>query len=381
MSRRSETPKPKRLARLDGTLLLLALALSAVGLLNVYSGTRALGPSGVLLLTKQCLWVALGVAAFFAAYMPGGRVIEESAKYLYWGMLLLLVVVLVAGKVRGGAQRWVSLGGFNLQPSEFAKLALVLMLARSFSDRYQYPGIGLKDTFPAIGLTLLPFLLVLLQPDLGTAGVFVIILAGMMVVACVRGRVLGLFVVLGAAAIPALWLHMKDYQRQRVLTFLDPERDPLGAGYHVIQSKIAVGSGGIIGKGYLKGTQGALRFLPEQHTDFAFAVFAEEWGFLGGVVLLALFLALVARAFWLASQSQDRFASFACGGLAIYFLAHVAINLAMVCGLFPVVGIPLPFVSYGGSSMLTNMMALGVMANLSRSRFTFQGGGERSIDA
>jgi rod shape determining protein RodA len=205
---------------------------------------------------------------------------------------------------------------------------------------------------PAIGLTILPFVLVALQPDLGTAGIL---------------------------AVPGLWYVMKDYQRQRVLTFLDPERDPLGAGYHVIQSKIAVGSGGFLGKGYLQGTQGSLRFLPEQHTDFAFAVFAEEWGFLGAVVLLALFIALVYRGFFLASRSQHRFASFACGGLTVYFLAHIVINLAMVCGLFPVVGIPLPFVSYGGSSMVTNMMALGIMTNLARSRFTFQAGGESSI--
>jgi rod shape determining protein RodA len=208
-----------------------------------------------------------------------------------------------------------------------------------------------------------------------------IILVGMIVVACVKGKVLLLMGGAGAAAVPGLWFLMKDYQKQRVLTFLDPERDPLGAGYHVIQSKIAVGSGGFLGKGYLHGTQGSLRFLPEQHTDFAFAVFAEEWGFVGALVLLALFLFLVYRGFYLASRSQHRFASFACGGLAVYFLAHIAINLAMVCGLFPVVGIPLPFVSYGGSSMLTNMMALGIMSNLARSRFTFQGGGERSISA
>jgi rod shape determining protein RodA len=205
--------------------------------------------------------------------------------------------------------------------------------------------------------------------------VFLFILAGMMVVACVKGRVLALYAGLGALAVPGLWLFMKEYQRQRVLTFLDPERDPLGAGYHVIQSKIAVGSGGVLGKGYLQGTQGALRFLPEQHTDFAFAVFSEEWGFLGTVLLLALFLLLIYRLFFLTVRSQDRFASFACGGIAVYFLAHIVINLAMVCGLFPVVGIPLPFVSYGGSSMLTNMLALGVTANLSRSRFTFQGAG------
>jgi rod shape determining protein RodA len=193
----------------------------------------------------------------------------------------------------------------------------------------------------------------------------------MMVIVCVRGKVFLLAGVMGAAAVPGLWFLMKDYQKQRVLTFLDPGRDPLGAGYHVIQSKIAVGSGGFLGKGYLHGTQGSLRFLPEQHTDFAFAVFSEEWGFVGSVVLLLLFLALVSRMAYLASRSQDRFASFACGGIASYFLAHILINIAMVCGLFPVVGIPLPFVSYGGSSMLTNMMALGILANLSRTRFTF----------
>jgi rod shape determining protein RodA len=220
-----------------------------------------------------------------------------------------------------------------------------------------------------------PFILVALQPDLGSAGVFLFILAGMAVVACVRWKVLALFAASAAAAVPALWFFMKEYQRQRVLTFMNPELDPLGAGYHVIQSKIAVGSGGFIGKGYLQGTQGSLRFLPEQHTDFAFAVFSEEWGFLGSLLLLVLFLLLVYRLFFLTARSQDRFASFACGGIAVFFLTHIVINLAMVCGLFPVVGIPLPFLSYGGSSMLTGMMSLGVAANLSRSRFTFQGGG------
>ncbi|MBI5343610.1 MAG: rod shape-determining protein RodA [Deltaproteobacteria bacterium] len=370
-----------KLARLDWPIFLLALALCGVGLLNVYSGTRVIGTAGVPLFAKQLAWIFLGILAFFACYLASDGFIEEIALPVFWGVLAVLVVVLIAGKVRGGAQRWISLGAFNFQPSEFAKVAVVLVLAKYFADRYSYSGIGFVETVPAIGLVIVPFLLVALQPDLGTAGVFVIILLGMLVVACVRTRVLLLLGGAGALLVPALWLAMKDYQKQRVLTFLDPERDPLGAGYHVIQSKIAVGSGGFLGKGYLRGTQGSLRFLPEQHTDFAFAVFAEEWGFLGTLALLALFLCLVHRAFHLASRSQDRFASFACGGLAVYFLAHIAINLAMVCGLFPVVGIPLPFVSYGGSSMLTNMMALGVMSNLARSRFTFQGGGESSITA
>lgn len=373
--------KRGKMARLDWQILLLALLLSGVGLLNVYSGTRVIGTAGTPLFVKQLAWICLGILAFFACYLTSDGFIEEIAWPVFWGSLVILVVVLAIGKVRGGAQRWISLGGFNLQPSEFAKVAVVLVLAKYFSDRYHYGGIGFYETVPAVGLVLIPFLLVALQPDLGTAGVFMIVLVGMIVVACVKGKVLLLMGGAGAMAVPGLWMMMKDYQKQRILTFLDPERDPLGAGYHVIQSKIAVGSGGFLGKGYLRGTQGSLRFLPEQHTDFAFAVLAEEWGFIGTILLLALFVCLVYRGFHLASRSQTRFASFACGGLTVYFLAHISINLAMVCGLFPVVGIPLPFVSYGGSSMLTNMMALGIMANLARSRFTFQGGGERSISA
>jgi len=369
--------RPAKIARMDWPLLVNALLLCGVGLLNVYSGTRIHGGLASALFTKQMVWIALGGAVFFATYYLSDGFIEEVAWGFFLAVLGLLLVVLVAGKIRGGAQRWLSLGAFNFQPSEFAKVAVTLVLARYFSGKYQYGGIGLKETLPSIGIVLVPFLLVALQPDLGTAGVFLFILAGMMALACVKGRVLGLFAGLGAAVVPGLWFFMKEYQRQRVLTFLDPERDPLGAGYHVIQSKIAVGSGGVLGKGYLQGTQGSLRFLPEQHTDFAFAVFSEEWGFLGSVLLLVLFLLLVYRLFFLTVRSQDRFASFACGGVAVYFLTHIVINLAMVCGLFPVVGIPLPFVSYGGSSMLTNMLALGITANLSRSRFIFQGGGAK----
>ncbi|HBO70668.1 MAG TPA: rod shape-determining protein RodA [Deltaproteobacteria bacterium] len=369
----------EKLARLDGTLCLIALSLCAIGLLNVYSGTRVLGGRGIPLYSKQAIWLLLGIGVFFSVYLVGDGFLEETSWFLYFLVLLLLVVVLIAGKVRGGAQRWISFGGFNLQPSELAKIALILALATFFSSRYTHAGLDLFDTLPSIGIAAPPFLLVALQPDLGTAGVLLLILAGMMVIACVRTRVFVLLGVLAAGGIPVLWFLMREYQKQRVLTLLDPERDPLGAGYHVIQSKIAVGSGGLFGKGYLEGTQGSLRFLPEQHTDFAFGVFAEEWGFLGSLVLIALFLGLCYRGFFLASRCQDRFAAFACGGITAFFLVHVVVNTMMVCGLFPVVGIPLPFVSYGGSSMVTNMLALGVLSNLARSRFTFQRRGERLI--
>ena len=371
----------KRFARVDWPVLLLVLALCGAGLMNVYSGTRVVPSSGTPIFLKQLAWILIGVGVFLSFCLLGGGAIEERAWHAFAAVVALLLVVLLVGKVRGGAQRWLSLGFFAFQPSEFAKIALILVLARYFSGRYTYQGIGFLDLVPAVGITLVPFLLVALQPDLGTAGVFLLILASMMVIACVRGRVFLFLGAAGAAAVPGLWFLMRSYQKQRVLTFLDPARDPLGAGYHVIQSQIAVGSGGLFGKGYLQGTQGSLRFLPEQHTDFAFAVFSEEWGFLGSAVLLCLFFALVYRMYFLASQSQDRFASFACGGLASYFLVHILINVAMVCGLFPVVGIPLPFVSYGGSAMLTNMMSLGILANLSRTRFTFPPGEAPSISA
>jgi rod shape determining protein RodA len=272
-------------ARLDWPVFLLVLALCGAGLLNVYSGTRVFPSSGISIFYKQLVWILLGLGVFFLFYFMGSGLIEEMAWHVFIAVVALLLFVLLIGKVRGGAQRWLSLGFLAFQPSEFAKIALILV--------------------PAVGITLIPFLLVALQPDLGTAGVFLIILGAMMVVACIRGKVFLLVGAVGTAVIPCLWFMMKDYQKQRVLTFLAPG-----------QSKIAVGSGGLFGKGYLQGTQGSLRFLPEQHTDFAFAVFSEEWGFVGSVVLLLLFLALVYRMLYLASQSQDRFASFACGGLA-----------------------------------------------------------------
>ena len=368
-----------KIARMDWPLLIITLLLCGVGLLNAYSGTRVHGEVASVLFKKQVIWILIGLVLFFVAYYLGDGYIEEATPTFAAVILLLLLAVLTAGKIAGGAQRWISIGGFNFQPSEFAKIGVILLLARYYARRYQYGGIEFIDTLPAFGMVLVPFVLVALQPDLGTAGMFFFILAGVTVIACVKGRVIALFTILGSIAVPAMWFFMKEYQRQRVIIFLDPEKDPLGAGYHVIQSKIAVGSGGIMGKGYMQGTQGALRFLPEKHTDFAFAVFAEEWGFIGSALLLFLFALLISRLFILAVRSQDRFASFAIGGIAIYFITQIVINLSMVCGLFPVVGIPLPFISYGGSSMLTNMLALGVAANLSRSRFMLVGMSGREL--
>ncbi|MBE0607099.1 MAG: FtsW/RodA/SpoVE family cell cycle protein, partial [Deltaproteobacteria bacterium] len=233
--------RPLKMARMDWPLLVIALALCAIGLLNVYSGTRVHGAPGTALVIKQLIWILLGVAGFFAVFLLSDGFIEDAAYGFFLAMLVLLVVVLLAGRVRGGAQRWISIGAFNFQPSEFAKIAVTLALARYLSSEYRYGGIGMREFLPGIGLFLAPFLLVALQPDLGSAGGFLFILAGMAVLSCVRWKVLAFFAASAAAAVPALWFFMKEYQRQRVLTFLNPELDPLGAGYHVIQSKIAVG--------------------------------------------------------------------------------------------------------------------------------------------
>jgi rod shape determining protein RodA len=281
----------------------------------------------------------------------------------------MLVLVLVIGRVIGGAKRWIIIGPFSIQPSEVGKVFFVLAISKYFYDNFSIKGLGIRDLFKPFLMTLLPFGLIVLQPDLGTGGIYILLFAGIAFVACLRLKSILTLAGTGIIGIPVLWSLMKGYQKKRVLTFLSPEKDPFGAGYHVIQSKIAIGSGGFWGKGFLKGTQGQLRFLPEQHTDFAFSVMAEEWGFFLCLIVLLLFLFFILRIFYISSQVQNRYSSFVISGLGIYFLIQLFINLAMVMGLFPVVGVPLPFVSYGGSSMLTNMLAVGIIINQSKMRF------------
>jgi rod shape determining protein RodA len=341
--------------KIDGPLV-IGLALIAVyGLVILYSAS---GQSMNTLL-RTVARLAIGAVAMLLLARVNPNFLRRSAPWLYAGGCLLLLIVVAIGHIGMGAQRWLDLGLFRFQPSELMKLSVPMMCAWYLHERPLPPGWVSLATLGA--LILVPVALVAIQPDLGTAaligaaGVLVIILAGL------RARVILALLALAAAAAWFGWSFMHDYQRKRVLTFLNPQTDPLGAGYHIIQSQIAIGSGGVFGKGWMNGSQAQLEFLPERSTDFIFAVVGEEFGLLGLLLLLLLYAFVVGRAIYLATQTQDTFARLLAGSLALTFFVYVFINAGMVTGLLPVVGVPLPLVSYGGSSVVTLLAGFGIL--------------------
>lgn len=344
--------------RLDPPLVFGLSAICAVGMLALYSAS---GRSPELLL-QQGLHLAVGVIVMLVAAQIPPWNLRLWSPWIYAAGIALLLWVLLAGHVSGGAQRWIGLGIVNVQPSEGTKIAVPMMVAWYLADRGLPPGIGRVTV--VLALIAVPVLLVARQPDLGTAlligcaGLFALFLAGL------RWYMITTLAAIVTASVPVLWHVLHDYQRRRVLTFLDPESEPLGAGYHIIQSKIAVGSGGLYGKGWLNGTQSHLDFLPERSTDFIFAVFGEEFGFFGGIVLLALYVFVVGRALYIAGQAQDSFGRLLAGSLALTVFVYVFVNIGMVTGLVPVVGVPLPLVSYGGTSMVTLFAAFGIIMSI-----------------
>ena len=354
---------PAPLASINWRILLLVGALGGFGLVVLYS---AAGGSVTPWASSQ----GIKLIVFSGMALALSRIPEslwKAAAFPAYGVILtMLMAVEVLGAVSGGSQRWLELGFIRLQPSELMKLCIVLAVAR-FYDLLPAGEIrGFNALWPAMLMIGLPFSLVLIQPDLGTA---VMIAAGGIVVVFLAGVPLRLFggaAALIAAALPVVWSQMHDYQRKRVLIFLDPESDPLGAGYHITQSKIAIGSGGIFGKGFLNGTQSHLDYLPEGHTDFVFATMAEEWGLIGGVAIIAGFILLTRWGMRVAARAPTRFGRLTAAGLITTIFFYVAINLMMVMGLAPVVGIPLPLVSFGGTAMLTVMLCLGVLMSIER---------------
>lgn len=348
---------------LDIPLLLGLLALMTLGLFVVYSA----GGQDSALLIRQAKRVAIAsMVMFIVAQIP-------PLYYRKWAVpafivgIGLLVAVLLFGHVGKGAKRWIDLGVTMFQPSEVMKLIVPIMIAW-YVSQYNLPA-KLLNIIGAFILVLIPTLLIAKQPDLGTSlliassGIFVIFLAG------ASWKLIGSCGVLASAFAPILWLFlMKDYQKQRVLTFLNPEQDPLGSGYHIIQSKIAIGSGGLNGKGWLQGTQSQLEFLPERHTDFIFAVFSEEFGLIGVTILLLVYLAVVMRGLWIAVNAQHAFTKLLAGSITLTFFVYVFVNIGMVSGLLPVVGVPLPLVSYGGTSMVTLMAGFGILMAISTHR-------------
>jgi rod shape determining protein RodA len=359
------------ISHFDWVLLLLIVALLAVGVLVVYSATYEAGKRVSPWALRQLSWVALGLVSMFVAFAVDYRRLERWVYLTYGVSLVLLLLVPILGSFGGGARRWIDLGFFSLQPSELAKVALLLVLARYFHQYVPPHGYGMRELLYPVLLVAVPAGLVLAEPNLGTATILGLIFVSVVFTAGIRLRTLGLAVLVVVSILPLLWQHMKPYQQERVSSFLQPDLDPLGSGYHMLQSKITVGSGMLWGKGFLQGTQNRLDFLPEKHTDFAFAVLAEEWGFVGASVVLVLYGALFARLLIIAWRARDRFGSLLATGAASIIFWQLLINVGMNIGILPVVGVPLPLLSYGGSSLLTVMMTLGLALNVGTRRFLF----------
>jgi len=361
----AEAPTPKldlskKLMLLNWPFLLLIVSIALVGAASLYS---VAGGSLEPWANRHVVRFCFGLALLFAVAFSDIRWWLRGAYPLYLAALLMMFLVPFIGVESGGARRWLGYGELSFQPAEMMKIALVLAVARYYQwlppERIWRPDALL----PPILMIGLPVLLALAQPDLGTAALFAIIGGGLLFLAGVSWFYFGAAIAGVVVALPHAWEKLHDYQKERVLTFIDPERDPLGSGYHILQSKIAIGSGGFAGKGFMQGTQAQLNFLPEKHTDFIFTMFAEEMGFAGAVLLLALYLLTLLFITYMALRCRSIFAKLVAAGVGLTLFAYVFINVAMVTGLVPVVGVPLPLVSYGGTSMLTMIIGLGFVLN------------------
>jgi rod shape determining protein RodA len=348
--------------RIDGFLLAVALAIVGVGLITLFSATD----QSVTRVSNQATSLAFSLVLMWIVANITPQTLARAAVPLYFAAVVMLVGVALFGTVVNGSRRWLNLGIARFQPSELMKIALPLMLAWYFQ---KFEGrIGWKDFAVAAVLIVVPVYLIKRQPDLGTAlligasGFYVLYLAGL------SWKVIAGLAALGAAAAPLVWPYLHDYQRERILTFIDPARDPLGAGYHSSQASIALGSGGVVGKGWLNGTQTHLDFLPERHTDFIFAVFGEEFGLVGNAVLLLLYLLLVGRGMVITSGASTMFARLMAGAITLMFFTYAFVNMGMVSGILPVVGVPLPLVSYGGTALVSLFIGLGILMSVQAHR-------------
>lgn len=361
--------KPK--GEFDYGLVLIAAIIVIMGLFAIYSASyQKYILSGTNLSLRQLNSAAIGIIIAFALFKLGYQRIIDFGYYLFGLNVLFLILVLVLGDVRYGARRWIEMGSFAFQPSEFAKITFVLALAKYLGDIKE--GIDKpKALIAPFIMAAVPMLLIFKQPDFGTALIFAPILLTMLLIAGVRLKYLLIIVGSGLACAPFLWFFLKEYQRDRLMVFLNPNLDPLGAGYTIIQSKIAIGSGGLFGKGWLSGTQNQLNFLPERHTDFIFSVVGEEWGFLGGALLLFLFYKFIEKSIRIAETTSDIYGKTLAYGIATVFAVHVIVNIGMVCGLMPVVGLPLPFMSYGGSFLIMSLAGVGLLENIKNKRKVF----------
>ncbi|OGW37490.1 MAG: rod shape-determining protein RodA [Nitrospirae bacterium GWD2_57_9] len=368
----------RQFANLPWGLVTLILAIAAIGLVTVYSATfTAKGPSS--LFYKQLMWMAIGLVVMICAMIPDYHTVGRYAYVLYAASIVFLILVMFVGRTGMGAQRWLPLGPFAFQPSELAKISLTLALARYFAEDPKRGGYDLRDlAVPGI-MVLVPFMLVVKQPDLGTAMMLLLTSTLIVVIAGIRMRAVLIVLLIGATMAAAMflvtpvrnkiWGSLKPYQQNRIKAFLDPSIDPRGTGYHANQSKIAVGSGQITGKGYRRGTQSQMAFLPERHTDFIFAVLSEERGFIGSSLLVVLYLTLLLTGVDTAKNAKDRLGTLMAGGIVSMLSLYVFINIGMSVGIAPVVGVPLPLMSYGGTSIIATFLAIGLLLNIQTRRF------------
>ena len=359
------------LIHFDWTLLGIVLLIASIGILNLYSTTSGGEGPGTPLYLKQIFWLLIGLVLMIIVAFIEYRFYSDFAYIVYMIALVLLLVVLGYGIITSGAQRWVRIGSLSFQPSEFVKISFILALAKFFQRPPHREGYSLKNLFFPFLLLFLPMVLILKQPDLGTAIILCLVFFSILFFVKVRWSSLLILVLAGASILPILWHFLKEYQKRRIITFFNPNLDPLGAGYHLIQSKIAVGSGGIIGKGFMNGTQCKLGFLPEQQTDFIFSALGEEWGLIGSLLVVGLYLTLILWGLRIAVQSKDRFGAILAFGVVAMLFWHIFINIGMVLGMLPVVGIPLPLLSYGGSFLISTLIGIGILLNVSMRRYLF----------
>jgi len=357
----------------DWILLAILLLIGLLSVVNLYSATysiRSIGGSGIYV--KQICWYGIGFLILLLMTTFDYHLLDRIAYPLFLLCVLLLLAVLYLGRVTHGSQRWLHLGFFSVQPSEMVKVSVILVLAKHFSASQKTGDYRMRDLWKPLVIIGIPFVMIVYQPDLGTALVILIVSFSVILFVHVNRRSMLIFLSIACISAPFFWMSLQGYQKKRIIAFLRPETDPLGSAYHVTQSKIAIGSGLLWGKGYLKGTQTNLNFLPQQHTDFLFSVLAEEWGFIGSAALLTLYLFLILWCLNIARNSKDRFGTLVVVGVVALIFWHLVINVCMVTGLLPVVGIPLALFSYGGSSVVSTLAAMGLVMNVSMRRFMFQ---------
>jgi rod shape determining protein RodA len=360
--------RDRALPTVDWNFIGTAIVIAAIGVVLIYSATWFTDPN-LTVVKRQMIWVAVGIALLIAFMLVDYRILFDIAPILYGIGLLLLVYLLVWGQVTANVRSWIHIGAFQFQPSEFMKIFTALMLARYFESNDR-AYLNFRSFITAMAIIGAPVGLIIIQPDFGTAASFFPLIAVAMFFGGIRPRVWAAMILAGLIALPTgYFFFLKPYQRERIMIFLNPERDPLGSGYQVTQAKIAIGSGGIHGKGFKQGTQARLDFIPEHHTDFIFSVLGEEWGFIGVVIVLGLYLFLIVQALTFAKHARDRGGTFLVICLISFVIFHVIINVAMQIGVLPTTGIPLPLISYGGSSTLMFFMAIGLMANVDMRRF------------